>query len=110
VLVLEDLHWCDETTLAFLPMLMRRIADHPLLLVLTYRSDEIGDDLRHFLALLDRTRQINEIALGRLDRQATEAMIGAIFTQQQPVRPEFVDALYALTDGNPFFLEETLKA
>jgi DNA-binding CsgD family transcriptional regulator len=110
VLILEDLHWCDETTLAFLPILMRHIADHSLLLVLTYRSDEVGDDLRHFLALLDRTRQVHEIALGRLDRQGTEAMIGAIFTQRQPIRPDFVDALYALTDGNPFFLEETLKA
>jgi tetratricopeptide (TPR) repeat protein len=110
VLVLEDLHWCDETTLAFLHMFVRRIVEHPLLLVLTYRSDEVGDELRHFLALLDRTRQISEISLDRFDRQATQAMIGQIFAQQQPVRPEFVDALYALTDGNPFFLEETLKA
>jgi predicted ATPase len=42
VLVLEDLHWCDETTLASLHMFVRRIAEHPLLLVLTYRRVPIS--------------------------------------------------------------------
>jgi predicted ATPase len=42
VLVLGDLHWCDETTLASLHMFVRRIAEHPLLLVLTYRRVPIS--------------------------------------------------------------------
>src|SRR5438093_330931 len=50
LVVLEDLHWSDETTLAFLPWLARQVATQPLVVVLTYRSDDIHDPLRHTLA------------------------------------------------------------
>jgi predicted ATPase len=56
LLVMEDLHWSDDTSLEFLHYLARRCSAHPLLLLLTYRSDEVRLDLRHFLAQLDRER------------------------------------------------------
>src|SRR5262249_6451997 len=40
LLVIEDLHWCDEASLEFLLMLARRIVDRPVLLLLTYRDNE----------------------------------------------------------------------
>jgi len=110
LLIIEDIHWCDDTMLEFLHLFARRIAEYPLLLLLTYRSDEVNDSLRHFLGLLDRTRRVVDISLNRFDLHATREMISTIFDQQQPVRQEFVDALQTLTDGNPFFIEETLKS
>ncbi len=111
LVILEDLHWCDTTTLEWLHSLVRRIAGTPILLALTYRSDEVNDNLRHFLATLDRARLvITEIALQRLDVDDVQTMIAAIFQQPRPVRREFVAAIHALTDGNPFFVEETLKS
>ncbi len=46
LLTIEDLHWGDETSLEFLHYLARRCAAHPLLIVLTYRNDEIHSELR----------------------------------------------------------------
>jgi predicted ATPase len=45
-----------------------------------------------------------------LTRVDVEAMLQAIFELAQPPRADFLDALYALTDGNPLFIEEVLKA
>jgi DNA-binding CsgD family transcriptional regulator/tetratricopeptide (TPR) repeat protein len=110
LVVLEDLHWCDDTTLEFLAMLARRLATRRILLVLTYRSDEVHAGLHHFLAEMDRARLANECWLGPLAREDVEAMVRAIFQLERPVRPDFVDTLFRLTEGNPFFIEETLKS
>lgn len=110
VLILEDLHWSDPTSLDFLLFLARHAVTQPLLIVGTYRSDEVGPDLRHALAELDRARQAHELALAPLTRDEVAAMIQRIFDLVGPVRPELLEPLYALTEGNPFFLEELLKA
>lgn len=111
-IIVEDLHWCDDTSLEFLLHFARRIPSQPALLLLTYRSDEAQAHpaLRHFLAELDRARLAAEFALSRLPLAEVESMIRAIFEQERPVRPEFAEAIHSLTDGNPFFIEETLKA
>jgi len=79
LLVVEDLHWSDETSLEFLHYLARRCAAHPLLLLLTYRNEEMPKGLRHFLAHLDRERLAQECSLARLTRDEVEAMLRAIF-------------------------------
>jgi tetratricopeptide (TPR) repeat protein len=110
LLVIEDLHWCDDTSLEFFLTLIRRASTQPVLLVLTYRSDEIHPALHRFLAELDRAHLATEIHLDRLFVTDVEEMIRVIFEQQSPVHPEFSQAIHQLTDGNPFFVEETLKA
>ncbi|MGQ0600558.1 MAG: helix-turn-helix transcriptional regulator [Anaerolineales bacterium] len=109
-LVLEDLHWCDETSLELLLHLIRRLSARPVLFTFTYRADEMGTSLRALVAELDRARMATELALIRLAEKEVEAMIRAIFGQAQPVRGEFVNAIHELTEGNPFFIEEVLKA
>ena len=110
LVIIEDLHWCDDTSLEFLLQFARRISNTPILLLLTYRNDELNPSLRHFLADLDHTRLASEVTLKRLSQTEVEAMIAAIFEQPRPIRPEFAEVIYSLTDGNPFFVEETLKA
>ncbi len=110
LLIIEDIHWCDDTSLDFLLSLARQVAAQPVLLLLTYRDDEAHPALRHFLAELDRARLAAEVTLNRLSLDEVEAMIRAIFGQAQPVRGEFVNVVHEFTDGNPFFVEETLKA
>src|SRR5712692_374972 len=110
LLVVEDLHWSDETSLEFLHYLARRCSPHRLLLLLTYRSDEMRPGLRHFLAQLDRERLAHEILLARLTHDEVEAMLRAIFALTRSTRLELHDPIYALTEGNPFFVEEALKA
>ncbi|MEZ4733076.1 MAG: AAA family ATPase [Caldilineaceae bacterium] len=110
LVIIEDLHWCDDTSLEFLRYLARRMAKRPLLLLLTYRSDEIQPALHHFLAALDREQRPVELTLPRFTMAEVDALLRAIFDLQRPVRAAFLDALHTLTEGNPFFIEEVLKA
>src|SRR5438128_579490 len=79
LLVVEDLHWSDDTSLEFLHYLARRCSAHRLLILLTYRSDEVRSGLRHFLAQLNRERLTQEILLARLTRDEVEAMLRSLF-------------------------------
>lgn len=108
--VAEDIHWADDTSLEFLAFLARRLQHLPILLLLTYRSDEQHAQLQHFLAQLDRGRLASEIALAPLAPAEVEEMLLVIFELQRPVRREFLDAMYNLTEGNPFFIEDVLHA
>ena len=110
LLIIEDIHWSDDTSLEFLYYLARRCSAHPLLLLLTYRSDEVRPSLRHFLAQLDRERLAQETSLAHLTRDEVDAMLRAIFALPRSARLELPDPIYALTEGNPFFVEEILKS
>jgi tetratricopeptide (TPR) repeat protein/DNA-binding CsgD family transcriptional regulator len=110
LLLVEDIHWSDETSLEFLHVLVRRCAHHPLLLVLTYRSEEIHPGLSNWLVQLDRERRAQEFLLTPLSRSDVEAMLQAIFELERPAPAETLDAIYGLTEGNPFFIEEILKS
>ncbi len=110
LVVLEDLHWSDDNSLELLLHLAYRLPGHPILMMLTYRSDEVHPNLAHLLARLDQRRLAVELGLSRLDTDGVEAMIRAIFSLDRPVHSEFLKAINELTDGNPFFIEEVLKS
>lgn len=110
IFALEDLHWCDDATLQFLLYFARQIATQPFLLIATYRSGEVHPTLGHFLAELDRERRAIELALAPLTVAEIDAMLRAIFGLHRPVQRDFLQAIAALTDGNPFFIEEILKS
>jgi DNA-binding CsgD family transcriptional regulator len=117
LLIVEDLHWSDDISLEFLHYLARCCAASPLLVLLTYRSDELHPSLSHFLAHLDRERLAQEFSLTPLTRSDMSAMLHAIFDLHRSVFmvPPFVeskllDAMHTLTEGNPFIIEELLKS
>ncbi len=108
--IIEDLHWCDDTTLEFLLSVVRRCVQQPILFLCTYRSDEVQPTLRHMLAQLNRERLTQEFVLSHLSRDNVQDMLQAIFSLQGPVLPETLNAIVTLTEGNPFFIEEILKS
>lgn len=114
LVVMEDLHWADETTLDFLVHCCRTLSSatrqKPIRLLLTYRTEDAPPPMRHMLADLDRLRLVEELRLEQLTRAETEVMVRAILGLNRPLRREFLDQLYALTEGNPFFVEELLKS
>ncbi len=67
LLIVEDLHWCDDASLDLLFYLARRLVRERILLLLTYRSDETGGDLGGFLAKLDQQRLATEVSLANLE-------------------------------------------
>ncbi|MGH2616534.1 MAG: helix-turn-helix transcriptional regulator, partial [Thermomicrobiales bacterium] len=107
--IVEDVHWSDETSLEFLLYLARRLAAQPVLLLLTYRSDEIREGVARLLAAFDRERLAAEIRLARLSLADVGAMLRAIDPDRLD-HAEFVAAMYELTEGNPFFVEEVLRS
>jgi len=108
--ILEDLHWSDDASLELLLYLARGCRHLPILFVLTYRSDEVSPELRHSLAEFDREHLAQDFSLQRLVRAEVDAMLGAIFAMHQATHTGLVESMYALTEGNPFFIEEVLKS
>ncbi|WP_243704970.1 helix-turn-helix transcriptional regulator [Micromonospora sp. KC723] len=110
VLVIEDLHWADRSTRDLIGFLVRAARTARVLLVCTYRTDELhrGHPLRPFLAELDRARGVERIELGRLDRDGTAAILADLLGTEPAARA--VDDVQARTQGNPFFIEELAAA
>ncbi len=108
---IDDLQWADHGSLALLHYLMRQLVHERVLFVGTYREVEL--DRTHALSktLVDwnRERLATRVRLERLDRDATGRMISTLLGQQE-VSAEFVVSLHAETEGNPFFVEEIVKA
>jgi DNA-binding CsgD family transcriptional regulator/tetratricopeptide (TPR) repeat protein len=102
VVVLEDVHWADEATLDVIRLTGRRVADIPVLLVLSYRDDGLNRShpLRIVLGDLPGSEQVTRLALAALSPQAVAELAG----------PVGIDAAELLrwTTGNPFFVTEVL--
>ncbi|MBA2681926.1 MAG: AAA family ATPase, partial [Ktedonobacteraceae bacterium] len=110
LLVVEDIHWCDDLSLDFLLHLARRCRKLPLLLLITYRSDELHPGLQQWLTRLDRERLAQEFLLMRLSRKDVDGMARAILALERAVDADLLDTLTTLGEGNPFFVEELLKS
>jgi len=116
-LILEDLHWADETSLELLAFLVRQLglnqptaSTEPLLLFATYRSDALGDNpaLSRLLMQLNNQRQLQEIRLNPLSSADHTRLINSILGQS--VSTEYSSLLFSRDEGNPFFTEELLGA
>lgn len=103
VLVIEDVHWADDATLDVLRFLVRRIGGLPVVLVLTYRDDEVTVDhpLHQLLGLAAVGGPLCHLPLARLSAVAVRSLVGG------RLDPERV---FAVTSGNPFFVTEVLGA
>ncbi|GGM61912.1 helix-turn-helix transcriptional regulator [Micromonospora sonchi] len=110
VLVVEDLHWADRSTRDLIGFLVRAARTGRMLLVCTYRTDELhrGHPLRPFLAELERARDVDRIELGRLDRDGTGAVLAGLLGNEPAARA--VDDIHDRTQGNPLFIEELAAA
>jgi DNA-binding CsgD family transcriptional regulator/tetratricopeptide (TPR) repeat protein len=107
VLVVEDLHWADRSTRQLLAFLARNLRRERVLLVVTYRNDEPGQQrLGPYLAELDRVGRVERIDLARLDRVQTTAQLVGILGAAPAA--DLVETVFARSEGNPFFTEELL--
>jgi len=104
VVVIEDVHWADEATLDLLGFLARRIREIAVLLIVSYRNDELADThpLRIALGHLAVQRCARRLPLAPLSAQAVRMLSAG-----RGVDPE---ELYNVTGGNPFYVREVLEA
>jgi predicted ATPase len=107
VLVLEDLHWADRSTRDLLAFLVRNLRRERVLVVVTYRNDEPSHQrFGPYLAELDRADRVGRVELARLDQAQTVAQLVGILGAAPAA--ELADAVFARSEGNPFFTEELL--
>lgn len=108
VLVIEDLHWADPSTRGFLSFLLRNVRRERLLLVATYRSDELHrrHPLRQFLAELERLPVVERCDVAPFTHQELAEQLSTIL--ERPPAPDMVEELFARSQGNAFFAEELL--
>ncbi|MFF4186417.1 AAA family ATPase [Streptomyces sp. NPDC001691] len=106
VLVLEDLHWADASTRHLLSYLFRTLRRGRLVVVATYRADDIHrrHPLRPLLAELDRLRSVRRIELPRFTRSEVQHQLTGILAAEPEQR--LVDEIFERSDGNAFFVEE----
>lgn len=110
LLVLDDLQWCDQETLAWLHYLLRYATQAPLLIVGTVRPEEVNHDhpLTNLLLDLRSTGQVTEVELGPLNLDETVALAAQVTHQNLP--GELAQQIYQATEGNPLFVVETARA
>ena len=108
MLVLEDMHWADRSTRAFVAFLARSLRSERLFVLLSYRTDELyrRHPLRPLLAELERLDRARLIRLEPFDRvelgEALEDILGS-----SPAGA-LLERLFARAEGNPLFTEELL--
>lgn len=110
-LLLDDLHWADESSLQLLQHLARHTRTHRLLLLGTYRDVEVGahHPLERALRDLRRDGLMGRVALRRLDRENTAELLAATLGVET-ISDELSHLVYDHTEGNPFFTQEVVRA
>ncbi len=104
VLVVEDIHWADEATLDLLRFFGRRLRDVPVLLIATYRGEDLAadDPLRAALGEIARQRSTRRVDLAPLSAEAVRILADGTGLDAAE--------LYRLTSGNPFYVTEVVRA
>ncbi|GAA4229486.1 BTAD domain-containing putative transcriptional regulator [Actinomadura meridiana] len=106
LLVLDDLHWADEETLALLVRLAGRLRERSILLVTTFRQTEVPDRLAAALAALARCEPVR-IDLRGLSVPEIAALVRG--TCATGVGDAEMSVIAERTGGNPFFTRETAR-
>jgi len=111
MLILEDVHWADEATLAALLYTAPRLRESRLLLLLTCRSTEARQRSAIWEALdaLDRALPLQRIHLSPFDTEETATLVGRVLGSAEEAAP-FARRLHSETGGNALFLVEALKS
>jgi class 3 adenylate cyclase/tetratricopeptide (TPR) repeat protein len=101
LLVFEDAHWADATSLELLDLTVERVRQLPVLALFTFRPE--------FEPPWVGLPNVGTLTLGRLDRSNVESMVARV-TGGRPLPAEVTEQIVVKTDGNPLFVEELTKA
>ena len=110
LLVLDNMQWCDQETLAFITFCLRLADGSPLLVAGTLRDDDLGEDpeLGDWTVRMRATGLLTELSLGPLDAADTAQLAEAI--SGQPLPAADADLLHATTGGFPLYVIEAVRS
>jgi DNA-binding SARP family transcriptional activator/tetratricopeptide (TPR) repeat protein len=109
LLVLDNMQWCDQETLAFITFYLRLADDSQLLVAATVREDELGQDaeLAGWIDRMRATGLLTEISLSPLEAADTAQLAEAVSGQRLPEAD--ADLLQAATGGFPLYVIEAVR-
>jgi DNA-binding SARP family transcriptional activator/tetratricopeptide (TPR) repeat protein len=108
LVVVEDLQWADDASREVLGWLARRLTGRPLLLLVTWRPEDLDELGASFASAIEAVPGSTAVALRRLGRDDAESLVEAAVAAGLPPLP--VDALLAESEGLPLYLVEALAA
>ncbi len=111
IVILDDLHWADQGSLAFLRAWSRSLRHRRVLALCTYRGEDSSGHqlLEQILPLLVREAQPKRISLAPIDRQAIRAFLTTVYAFIDTDTERLLDWLMKRSEGNPFFLHELTR-
>ena len=109
VVVLDDLHWADRSSLDLLEFVAGEVSERSMLLVGSYRDMELSRQhpLSETLATLARARRFRRIPLQGLESDDVGRLVEAIGDIALP--PDLIEEIHDRTEGNPFFIAEVTR-
>jgi tetratricopeptide (TPR) repeat protein len=109
MIVLDDLHWADQSSLLLLEFAGREIADGRILILGNYRDVELNrhHQLAQTLGQLLRERQFERVSLSGLTEEDVQAFITIV--AGLPAPPALLRLVYAQTEGNPLYVTEVVR-
>jgi DNA-binding SARP family transcriptional activator/tetratricopeptide (TPR) repeat protein len=110
LIILEDVHWAGSTTIALIEFIVRRLIGSSVLVVATYRDEDVGraHPLRAARRRLELEGAMTHIALERLTPEAVARIARDVVEEGVDVEAT-TGALYARSEGLPLFLEEVIR-
>ena len=110
VVIMEDIHWADESTRHLLRFLARALTDAPVMIIASYRTDELTrrHPLRPFLAEIGRLIGTVRVEVGNLDRGEVAELLGQLL--DRPPSNAVIDMVFRRSEGIPYFVEELTRS
>ena len=110
VVIIEDIHWADESTRHLLRFLARALTDAPVMIVASYRTDELTrrHPLRPFLAEIGRLAGTVRVDVPSLDRAEVAELLTRLL--DRPPSNAVIDTVFRRSEGIPYFVEELTRS
>ncbi|MGM0510927.1 MAG: tetratricopeptide repeat protein, partial [Thermoplasmatota archaeon] len=112
---IDDIQWADSNTLLLLHYLSRNLEENRILLIGTYRPEDVFEErearshqLLKTIQNMRREGLFEELELNRLDRSSCQDIVSSFF-ENMDTQTEFMDKIYHESEGNPLFLIEVLQ-
>ena len=110
VVIMEDIHWADESTRHLLRFLARALTDAPVMMVVSYRTDELTrkHPLRPFLAEIGRLAGTVRVDVTGLERAEVAELLTRLL--ERPPSNPVIDTVFRRSEGIPYFVEELTRS
>ena len=109
IMLLDDLHWADESSIQLLEHFIPHLAKHPILFVITFRDTEIdhGEPFKKALTKLHKLQSVNQINLKQFSLEEVEKFLSNATGKPPPI--ELSQLIFRETNGNVFFVQSVVQ-